>query len=174
MRYSIAAAAAAMAIGVSAQNNGTGNAQQSGVAGAIGGANADFQATQYDTVVVQAYVTTCPFATAFTYNGQAYSGAAGQVITVTNCPCTVTAPAGSIPSGALTATAPAQPAQTAPPTNQNNAGSGSGAGTGSDQGAGAGVPSNGTQPTPEEFTGAASKLSVAGLAAVFAIAAYAL
>lgn len=155
MRFTIAAAAAAMAVGVSAQGTNGTAAAASGAAAAA----ADFQATAFDTVVVNAYVTTCPAATAFTYNGQAYSGSAGQVITVTNCPCTVTAPAGSIPSGAQTATAPAVPVATAPPTNQGNV-----------------VPSNDTGATPpvEQYTGAASKLSVAGLAAVFAIAAYAL
>lgn len=173
MRFTIAAAAtAAMAIGASAQS---GNARPTGGAnaGAVGAGAGNAQATAYDTVVVNAYVTTCPgnvALTSFTYNGQGYTASANQVVTVTNCPCTVTAPAGSIPSGALTATAPAQPAVTAPATGANNGGSGSGAAPPAVAAGGNGT----TGTTPEPFTGAASKLSGAGLAAVFAIAAYAL
>lgn len=49
-----------------------------------------YNTTVPTTVVVPQLTTVCGQATTMTYNGVQYTATAGQTVTVTNCPCTVT------------------------------------------------------------------------------------
>ncbi|KAI0437299.1 hypothetical protein F4803DRAFT_160564 [Xylaria telfairii] len=49
-----------------------------------------FNVTVTSVVVVQELTTLCPEATTLTFNDCKYPATAGQVVVVTNCPCTVT------------------------------------------------------------------------------------
>lgn len=49
-----------------------------------------FNVTVTSVVVVQELTTVCKEATTLTFNGCEYPATAGQVVVVTNCPCTVT------------------------------------------------------------------------------------
>jgi len=148
MRFTIAAAAAALVAGVSANSNGT----------------------VWVTEVVDQYTTVCPAATELTHNGVTYTATASQTITITNCPCTVT--------HAVNYNTPAAPAATGMAAANNGTGNAvpaSAAGSAAATPAAA-TPANAASATPAQYTGAANQLSGAGaaLAGIFAVAAYAL
>ncbi|KAI1168408.1 hypothetical protein F5B18DRAFT_278882 [Nemania serpens] len=62
----------------------------SAAAGIANGTWAYFNATVTAVVVVQELTTKCDRATTLTFNDCEYPATKGEVITVTNCPCTVT------------------------------------------------------------------------------------
>jgi hypothetical protein len=90
MQYSVATILA-MASAVLAQSSGMPVAYQNG--------------TVYTTAVVTQYVTYCPVATTITTNGATYCATAGQTLTITDCPCTITTPVAAVT--VKTATTPA-------------------------------------------------------------------
>ncbi|KAI1825940.1 hypothetical protein F4861DRAFT_144023 [Xylaria intraflava] len=49
-----------------------------------------FNTTVTSVMVVQTLTTMCSEATTLTFNGHPYTATAGQLVVVTNCPCTVT------------------------------------------------------------------------------------
>ncbi|KAI8628171.1 hypothetical protein F5Y19DRAFT_476577 [Xylariaceae sp. FL1651] len=49
-----------------------------------------FNTTVISTTVVEAFTTLCPEATTLTFNDCEYPATAGEIVVVTNCPCTVT------------------------------------------------------------------------------------
>ncbi|KAL2068626.1 hypothetical protein VTL71DRAFT_14963 [Oculimacula yallundae] len=53
------------------------------------------------TEVVTKFTTYCPEATTLTYNDHTYVASKGEVLTVTDCPCTITKPAGTAPEATL-------------------------------------------------------------------------
>ncbi|KAK8206506.1 hypothetical protein M8818_004339 [Zalaria obscura] len=75
MRFSVAAASAALVAGAAAQYNST--------------------APVYVTEVVTAFTTYCPEATSLVHNGVTYTVSEATTLTITDCPCTVTKPASS-------------------------------------------------------------------------------
>ncbi|KAI9683694.1 MAG: hypothetical protein M1829_005000 [Trizodia sp. TS-e1964] len=72
MRFSIIAAAAALAAGAQAQ------VYQNG--------------TQYTTQIVTAYTTYCPLPTTIVQNNKTYTVTSATTLTITNCPCTISKP----------------------------------------------------------------------------------
>lgn len=95
----------------------------------------------YTTEVVTSFTTFCPFATQLTYNGQTYTASSATVLTITNCPCTITkAVSSATPTG-----------NTAITTSTGSSG-------------------NSSQPTPVAFTGAGNKAVLAGSSLVAGIA----
>jgi hypothetical protein len=156
MRFSIAAAAAALVAGTNAYayTNGTSTAPA------------------YVTEVVTAYTTYCPEPTKITHGGKTYTVTKATTLTITDCPCTVTKPAPPHSTPVYTppvVVMPSKPAQPAPPAPYKNE-------TTSvyvpAPPAGTAAP---TTPAPPAFTGAANKAfaaSGAGLAAVFGVVAY--
>ncbi|KAF2762749.1 hypothetical protein EJ05DRAFT_481638 [Pseudovirgaria hyperparasitica] len=65
------------------------------------------------TTVVTAFTTVCPTPTTMTYNGKTYTVTASTTLTITNCPCTITHPAGQpAPTPPAGKPAPAPPAGT--------------------------------------------------------------
>lgn len=158
MRFSVIAAAAALAAGANAYSNAT-----------------------YVTEVVTAYTTYCPEPTKITHGGKTYTITSATTLTITDCPggCTVTkpvaptstpvAPIYTPPAGKPeTPVVPVVPGPSGVPAPYPNgtvpvvpsppAGTGSPTGT-----------------APPAFTGAANKAfaaSGAGLAAVFGVVAY--
>ncbi|GAB7341102.1 hypothetical protein MBLNU457_7415t1 [Dothideomycetes sp. NU457] len=129
----------------------------------VAGASAAANGTVYVTDVVSQYTTYCPEATQVTHNGVTYTVTEATTLTITNCPCTVTR---ALTSSTPAAT-PAAPA-VAPAYKNGTSGAGSASPT-------AGAPGSKTT-MPVQFTGAANAVTAsgAGLAAIFAIAAYAL
>ncbi|KAF2227241.1 hypothetical protein BDZ85DRAFT_988 [Elsinoe ampelina] len=75
-------------------------------AGCLGFNPNDANRTVSITEVVQSFTTFCPGPTTLVYNGQSYVATGPTVLTVTNCPCTVTRAVSS-----------ATPAVTTPATN---------------------------------------------------------
>ncbi|KAI3394007.1 hypothetical protein diail_3323 [Diaporthe ilicicola] len=61
------------------------------------------------TVVVGSYTTYCPTATVITINGQKYTATGPTLLTITNCPCTLTKPAAGNPTQAPPPGIPAPP-----------------------------------------------------------------
>ncbi|KAG8628625.1 hypothetical protein KVT40_002490 [Elsinoe batatas] len=77
-------------------------------AGCLGFNPNDANRTVSVTQVVQSFTTFCPGPTTLVYNGQSYVATGPTVLTVTNCPCTVTRAVSSAPPAATTpATTPA-------------------------------------------------------------------
>ncbi|KAF2147273.1 uncharacterized protein K452DRAFT_217516 [Aplosporella prunicola CBS 121167] len=188
MRFSAIAAAAALTIDVSAQN--------------------DTAPASYVTEVLTAYTTYCPEPTEIAHNGKTYTVTEASTLTITDCPCTVSkpvftsvvtscascasdtpgSPAVPTSSGIVISDASSWPAPTSKPvlpTGGNGTASFSKPGLPSASGPASvpGSPASGTSgsgastpvTTPPTFTGAASKVfaaSGAGLAAVFGFAAY--
>ncbi|TKX21437.1 hypothetical protein C1H76_6511 [Elsinoe australis] len=58
------------------------------------------------TEVVSSYTTYCPGATSVVQNGQTYVATGPTVLTITNCPCTVTRAVTSVPTNPAAATTP--------------------------------------------------------------------
>jgi hypothetical protein len=69
------------------------------------------QTIVYTTKVVDSYVTVCPASATITYQGVTYTNTLTEssTITITNCPCTVSAPVYTTSSVAVPTTAPAAP-----------------------------------------------------------------
>ncbi|EOD49887.1 putative clock-controlled protein 6 protein [Neofusicoccum parvum UCRNP2] len=170
MRFSAVAAAAALATGVHASSNSTGDV--------------------YVTEVVTAYTTFCPVATEITQGGHTYTVSEATTLTITHCPggCTITKPVVP-PTTPTTPGSPQIPAVTSShpspiyPTGSNGTTNGTASITkptlstsvgssGSASGA-----SSTASATGSDFTGAANKAfaaSGAGLAALVGFAAYVL
>lgn len=55
--------------------------------------------TPYVTQVVTAYTTYCPSSTIMTYQNKTYAVTEATSLTITDCPCTITTPLPSLPSG---------------------------------------------------------------------------
>ncbi|KAK4999106.1 hypothetical protein LTR66_001782 [Elasticomyces elasticus] len=160
MRFQIAAAAAFVA-GASAAMNGT--------------------YPVYTTEVVTAYTTYCPSPTSIVHGNQTYTVSEATTLTITNCPCTVTKPATSVP--AVTSPVVSTPVVPIPVSSSLASpiyGNGTTVAPISTDGAvtTASVPATASTSKPiATYTGAANKAfaaSGAGLAAIFGLAAYAL
>ncbi|KAI1201778.1 hypothetical protein F5X97DRAFT_320174 [Nemania serpens] len=81
---------AATVAAISAAPMVTGISPVSAAAGIANGTWAYFNGTVTSVVVVQELTTRCPEATTLTFNDCEYPATKGEVIVVTNCPCTVT------------------------------------------------------------------------------------
>ncbi|KAF4549951.1 Hypothetical protein D9617_19g102560 [Elsinoe fawcettii] len=76
-------------------------------AGCLGFNPNDANRTVSVTEVVSSFTTYCPAATTLNYNGQQYVATGPTVLTITNCPCTVTRAVSSAPpAGATPVTTP--------------------------------------------------------------------
>lgn len=153
MRFSIAAAAAALVAGTNAYaySNGTSTAPA------------------YVTEVVTAYTTYCPEPTKITHGGKTYTVTKATTLTITDCPCTVTKPAPPHSTPVYTPPVVVVPSKSAPAPYKNETVPSVVVPA---PPAGTAAP---TKPAPPSFTGAANKAfaaSGAGLAAVLAGAAY--
>jgi len=143
------------------------------VAAFVAGASAHYgsysnETVVYTTEVVTAYTTYCPGPTTIAHGTKTYTVTEATTLTITDCPCTVTkpvysssvvncpssTPAPSVPAGPYpNATAPAP----APPVYSSSA---------------VVIPSSPVVSSPPIATGAATKVSAAGLAAAFGLLAF--
>jgi hypothetical protein len=178
MRFSVAAASAALVAGAAAQYNST--------------------APVYVTEVVTAFTTYCPEATSLVHNGVTYTVSEATTLTITDCPCTVTKPVSSSAAAVTSAvtsvaavssaessvvvvasTAAASSAVVVAPiySNGTTGAASSVAPAGTAAASTAGSASSATGSPIATYTGAANKAysaSGAGLAAIFGLVAYAL
>jgi hypothetical protein len=100
MRFTSAAAVAALATGVAANYN-----------------SSYYEAPSYTTEVVTEYTTYCPGPTMITHSDQTYTVTEATTLTITNCPCTVTYPVHSTYAPPPTTYAPPPATYTPPPYN---------------------------------------------------------
>lgn len=112
------------------------------------------------TSVVSSYTTYCPAATTVYNNGQAYVANGPTVLTITNCPCTLTQTYAVVPTGST----------------GSGSGSSSGSGSGSSSGSGSGSGSssgctgaNGTcSGSVQKYTGTGNSKTIGASLSLFA------
>ncbi|MCJ1248783.1 hypothetical protein MMC30_006002 [Trapelia coarctata] len=156
MRFTVAAAAAALVAGVSANySNAT---------------------TVYTTEVVTAYTTYCPAPTSIVHGNQTYTVTEATTLTITNCPCTLTKPV--LTSTIVACTSCSAPAvASSPSAGPTYANSSTAAATVASTNAAVPTITASSSPSSTPFQGTANKAfaaSGAGLAGLLALAAYVL
>jgi len=73
------------------------------VAALVAGASAWNSNISYTTEVVDSYTTFCPYATQLTHAEKTYTVTEATLLTITNCPCTLTKPVIPVTSSAVVA-----------------------------------------------------------------------
>ncbi|KAM0141940.1 hypothetical protein ACHAP3_001933 [Botrytis cinerea] len=64
----------------------------SALAAAVSANGNSSMAAVWVTDVVTSFVTVCPAATSFSFNGVTYTATESETVTITNCPCTISKP----------------------------------------------------------------------------------
>ncbi|THV54976.1 hypothetical protein BGAL_0016g00190 [Botrytis galanthina] len=141
------------------------------------------------TDVVTSFVTVCPAATSFSFNGVTYTATESETVTITNCPCTISkpvyttssvicntctaAPTAPVSSAAAISSAPAWGNNTAPAATGGVTTSKGSVGTTSAPAAGSSPSASTTAPIVVSNNGnRAIALSGASLAGLLGVAAY--